>query len=371
MTATVGRRRHTFKDILHERTNFEFIARAWRWGLLSGTVVLVSLISLGVNGLNGGIDFTGGISRTVQVDGDAPPIEDVRDALRPVGQADAKITLLQDRAQGTESIVVQFDEVPAKERRQIDRALAEFGQVVSRTEVSATWGNTVTEKALIALAVFFALIASYLTFRFEWKMAVAAIVAVVHDIIVTAGVYSLTGFEVTPATVIAFLTILGFSLYDTVVVFDKIAENTPSVGTDRGDTYSRMVNRSMNEVLMRSLNTSFVALLPVGSLLVIGSVVFGAVTIQSFALALLVGLATGAYSSIFVATPLLAMMKEREPRYRGLRERSAAYLAREPAPAAATIGDPATEVSPPASAPRDPGAITPRPRQQRGRRRRR
>ncbi len=364
------RRRHTFGDIYHERTNFEFIARSWRWALLSGTLVLISLVSLGVNGLNRGIDFTGGIARTVQVDGDAPEVEDVRDALRPLGQADAKITLLEDRASGTESIVVQFDELPDAERREIDQELEKFGEIVSRTEVSATWGGTVTEKALIALAAFFALIAAYLTFRFEWKMAVAAITAVVHDIIVTAGVYSLTGFEVTPATVIAFLTILGFSLYDTVVVFDKVAENTPSVGAERGDYYSRMVNRSMNDVLMRSLNTSFVALLPVGSLLVVGSVLFGAATIQTFALALLVGLATGAYSSIFIATPILAILKEREPKYQGLRERALAQLARGEALPAAVPSD-AVDEAPAASPPRDPGGIAPRPRQQRGRRRRR
>jgi preprotein translocase subunit SecF len=162
------RRRHTLSDIFHERTNFEFIARSWRWALLSGTVLLISLVSLGVSGLNRGIDFTGGIARTVQVEGEAPEVEDVRDALRPLGQADAKITQLEDRSSGTESIVVQFDEVSEAKRRQIDRALSEFGEIVSRTEVSATWGGTVTEKALIALAAFFALIAAYLTFRFEW-----------------------------------------------------------------------------------------------------------------------------------------------------------------------------------------------------------
>jgi preprotein translocase subunit SecF len=200
-------------------------------------------------------------------------------------------------------------------------------------------------------------------------MAIAAIAAVVHDIIVTAGVYSLTGFEVAPATVIAFLTILGFSLYDTVVVFDKVAENTPSVGAERGDYYSRMVNRSMNEVLMRSLNTSFVALLPVVSLLVVGSVLFGAATIQTFALALLVGLATGAYSSIFIATPILAAIKEREPKYQGIRERALAQLARGEVPAPAGEAQAPGEAPAPAP-PRDPSGVAPRPRQQRRRRRR-
>ena len=369
------RRRHTLGDILHERTNFQFIQRAWRWGLLSGLMLFVSVASLGISGLNRSIDFTGGISRTVRVEGTAPPVEDVRDALRPLGQSGAKITLLADRTTGVESIVVQFDEVPPAERRAITAVLADFGQIVERTEVSATWGATVTEKALVALAVFFALIAAYLTFRFELKMAIAALAAVVHDIIITAGVYSVLGFEVAPSTVIAFLTILGFSLYDTVVVFDKVSENTPSVGAERGDTYSLMVNRSMNQVLMRSLNTSFVALLPVVSLIIVGTVLFGATTIQTFALALLVGLAIGAYSSIFVATPLLAKMKESEPRYRALRERSEGQRARgdvdvlaPPGGTSAVDQDAAPGAGKPA--PRPSGAVAPRPRQQRRKRRR-
>jgi preprotein translocase subunit SecF len=159
-------------------------------------------------------------------------------------------------------------------------------------------------------------------------MALAAIIAVVHDIIITVGVYAVTQFEVTPATVVAFLTILGFSLYDTVVVFDKVKDNQARLGTVRGDTYSLMVNRSLNQVLMRSINTSIVALLPVASLLFVGTYAFGGLALRDFALALFVGLLTGAYSSIFVATPILAWLKEREPKYRALRERAAADLAK-------------------------------------------
>ncbi len=196
------------------------------------------------------------------------------------------------------------------------------------SNVGPTWGDKVSSKALTALIVFFFVIAAYLTFRFEWRMALAAIVAVVHDIIITIGVYAVTGFEVTPATVVAFLTILGFSLYDTVVVFDKVKDNTARVGTVRGDTYSSMVNRSLNQVLMRSINTSIVALLPVASLLFVGTYAFGGLALRDFALALFVGLITGAYSSIFVATPVLAWLKEHQPRYRALRERAAADLAK-------------------------------------------
>jgi len=188
---------------------------------------------------------------------------------------------------------------------------------VSVSNVSSSWGRSITEKAIRALLVFFLLVSLYIAWRFEWKMAIAAIAAMAHDVAVSVGAYSLLGFEVTPATVIAFLTILGFSLYDTIVVFDKVKDNADRYAAQRV-SYADITNVSMNQVLMRSLNTSFAAVLPVLSLLVLGAGVFGAVALQEFALALFVGLLTGAYSSIFIATPLLTIMKEREPKYRPL-----------------------------------------------------
>ncbi|HEX7276817.1 MAG TPA: protein translocase subunit SecF, partial [Acidimicrobiales bacterium] len=179
----------------------------------------------------------------------------------------------------------------------------------------------VTNKARNALVVFFILISIYISLRFEWKMAVAALAAVVHDIFVTVGVYSLSGFEVTPATVVAFLTILGYSLYDTIVVFDKVEENSKGLSATGRMTYTDTVNLSMNQVLMRSLNTSLVAILPIVSILFIGAGVMGATTLKDFGLALLIGLLTGAYSSIFIAAPILALLKEREPRYTAVRQR--------------------------------------------------
>ncbi len=408
MTATETpprRQRHTFADLFHERTHYQFIERSWRWALLSGTFLLIAVVSLAINGLNLGIDFTGGLSYTVNVKGPAPTSNAVRDALRPVGESDAQISLQVNRATGVHSIVVQTPSVTAAKRTQIAAALARYGPEAGVVDVSPTWGSTVTTKASEALGLFFLLIAVYLTVRFEWRMALAAILAVIHDILVTVGVYAVTGFQVVPATVIAFLTILGFSLYDTVVVFDKVIENTPSVGSDGAETYSLMVNRSLNQVLMRSLNTSFVAVLPVASLVFVGSGVFGAASLKDFALALFVGLATGAYSSIFVATPILAWLKEREPRYRGIRERAQARGVRparvDPAPALVTAADtpadtpagdgadtgagtvapsesgPPTRTEPtgprpgPPSRPVSrPGGVAPRPRQQRRRKRR-
>ena len=222
---------------------------------------------------------------------------------------------------GDDSVRVQAEEISAApSSARSAAALAEYARdrrpEVSVTNVGPTWGDKVSDKALTALVVFFVVIALYLTFRFEWRMALAAIVAVVHDIIITVGVYAITGFEVTPATVVAFLTILGFSLYDTVVVFDKVKENEATLGTVRGDTYSVMVNRSLNQVLMRSLNTSVVAVLPVASLLFVGTFVLGGLTLAGLRARAVRRPDRGAYSSIFVATPILAWLKEREPKYR-------------------------------------------------------
>jgi preprotein translocase subunit SecF len=390
-------RRHTPADFYHERTNFDFTGRAWRWAILSGTAILIALIAIFSRGLNLGIDFEGGTSWQVPVRGKSASVTAVRDVIRPLGLSDAKVLVLTGDS-GT-SVRVQSLDIQPSEEDAVTDALAQYGGV-QRTDVSVntvgpTFGDQVRNNAVKALIVFFGLIAIYLSIRFEWKMAGAAIVAVVHDIVITVGVYAITGFEVTPATVVAFLTILGFSLYDTVVVFDKVKENVATIGTVRGDSYSKMVNRSMNQVLMRSISTSFVAVLPVASLLFVGSGLFGALALRDFALALFVGLLTGAYSSIFVATPLLAWWKEREPRYQALRERSAAQLARadasveapvgeperaeepepEPEPAPAAAGVPAARPQPRAPSPRttsgpQPSTRAPRPRQQRRRKRR-
>jgi preprotein translocase subunit SecF len=221
---------------------------------------------------------------------------------------------------------VQADSQEPDAQARVTEAMAELGgnvplEQVSVNDVGPSWGDEVTKKARNALVVFFVLITAYISLRFEWKMAMAAIAAVVHDIFVTVGVYSLSRFEVTPATVVAFLTILGYSLYDTIVVFDKVEENAKGLAAQRRMTYSDTVNLSMNQVLMRSLNTSLVAILPILSVLLVGAGLLGATTLKDFGLALLIGLITGAYSSIYIASPILAMLKEREPQYAGIRHR--------------------------------------------------
>jgi preprotein translocase SecF subunit len=296
-------------------------------------------------------------------------------------------------------VTLTVAKLPASPQERITQALAVYAHAtpgdVTLNTVGPTWGSEVSHKAVEALIVFFIVLALYLAVRFEAKMSVAAIVAVLHDIIFTVGVYALVGFSVTPATVTAFLTILGFSLYDTVVVFDKIGENTSSLAMMSRSTYGETANRSLNQVLMRSLSTSIVALLPVVSLLVIGSFILGAATLEEFALALFAGLFIGTYSSIFVAAPLLVWMKEREPQYRALKQRRARQGPSDapvaPAPALARVGatgaangsdgqgpeaiEAEAEVAPrrergvpgPPAVPRQP--VAPRPRQQRGRKR--
>jgi preprotein translocase subunit SecF len=385
-------RRHTLKDLYHEDTYYEFLDRKWRWALISGVLVLISVFGFVLrDGLNLGLDFTGGTSwQLTAAKGKTVATSDVRDLVEGVGIKDPKIVIL-----GSDGIRVESSQVSRAEEAKVTAALARYGGItvkaISVSEVGPSWGQKVSTQALLALGLFFVAIALYLTVRFELKMAAAAIAAVLHDIVITVGVYAVTGIEVTPATVIAFLTILGFSLYDTVVVFDKIKENTPQLTTVKGLTYTSMANRSLNQVLMRSLNTSFVALLPVTSLLVVGVGLEGALALREFGLALFIGLIIGAYSSIFVATPLLVWMKEREPRYRTLAERSTTRATRDAAAAMSTTFDDdeadreaaeaAGEVMPtpkpaaPSRAAPPPGAlapgpvIQPRPRQQRSRKR--
>jgi preprotein translocase subunit SecF len=213
---------------------------------------------------------------------------------------------------------VQVEDQPADVRTKLQEAFAKAAGVdpadVSVASVSATWGKEITRKAITALIVFLLIIAVYISLRFEWRMAVTAIAAMVHDVLVSVGIYSVFGFEVTPATVVAFLTVLGYSLYDSIVVFDRIRDNERRVAA-AGMTAGDLINVSTNQVLMRSINTTLSSALPVISLLLIGAGLFGQVTLREFAIALLVGMLTGAYSSIFVASPLLGWLKARSPTF--------------------------------------------------------
>jgi preprotein translocase subunit SecF len=296
------------------RRNIGFIA--------SGLLILVTIVSLFVQGLNLGMDFKGGVAFEVPVKGGIT-IDKARKVLEDnkVEAGSAKLQILT--SDSGQRIRIQTDELKSGVASTVQSALAKASKNnvndVSVAEVSSTWGRSVTTKAIKALFVFLLAVSLYIRFKFkQWNMATAAITAVIHDVALSVGVYSVFGLEVTPATVVAFLTILGFSLYDTIVVFDKVIDNMNRFKGSRV-SYGDIVNVSMNQVLMRSLNTSIAALLPVMSLLFLGSGVFGAVALREFALALLVGLATGAYSSIYIATPLLGILKERGAEYAPMR----------------------------------------------------
>jgi preprotein translocase subunit SecF len=298
-------------------TTINFYGRRNIGFIISGVVLLATVVSLFAQGLNLGIDFKGGIAYELPASG-ALTIDTARTILEEnkVEASGAKIQTLSSG--GDQRLRVQLGELDAKVETAVKEDLAAKAKVkveeVSVEKVSATWGRSITWNAVRALLIFLVLVSLFIAWRFESRMAAGAIAAVIHDVGVSVGVYSLLQLEVTPSTVVAFLTILGFSLYDTIVVFDKVHENTTRFSGSRV-SYGDVVNVSMNQVLMRSLNTSVAALLPVMSLLVLGSGVFGAVALQEFALALLVGMATGAYSSIYIATPILGILKERSAEY--------------------------------------------------------
>jgi preprotein translocase subunit SecF len=369
--------------LYHGETRYDFVGKRRIGFIISGVVILVSLVSLFTRGLNLGIDFEGGVAWEMPASNGVTTAT-VRDVLAADGidTADAKIQSLSGAGGDRIRIQVgaQSSDVQTKVRNDLAAKAGVQPDDVSVNSVSASWGSEITKKAVRALIFFFVAIALYISIRFEWRMAVGAIVAVLHDVLISVGIYSVFGFQVTPETVVAFLTILGFSLYDTIVVFDKVHENTKRYAGGR-TTYSEIVNLSMNQTLMRSLNTSLAAVLPVLSLLVVGSWILGAVALQDFAVALLVGLITGSYSSIFIATPMLAILKAREPKWRAVQQRAARSetgvpaaaapaMAGVPVPARATPGTVAPSASPSSVPPSaSTGGLThpPRPRKKKRR----
>ena len=295
---------------------YDFMSRRRRFYAISGAILIVSLAALLIRGLNLGIDFKGG--STYELPSNGHSISQVRTALSSVGVKDPVVEKI-----GQNRIRIETEIQTAAQTTATENALAKAVDTTpdntNPSTVGATWGSQITHKAVEGLLIFLVLVSLGLALRFEPKMALAALIALLHDMMITIGVYALVGFEVTPATVVAFLTILGFSLYDTVVVFDRVRETTAGLQSASKETYSTAANRALNQTLMRSINTSFIALLPVASLLFVGAGLLGAGTLKDLALAQLVGLAAGAYSSIFIATPLLAQLKERDPQMASLR----------------------------------------------------
>ena len=300
-------------------TSVNFIGRRRRWYMVSGLFILISIGALAVQGLHLGIEFKGGSSFTVTTQN--PSVTEARAAVEEAGVSSETIVQLI----GDNKVRVQTGSLEQVQNDAIQDSLAAKFSVSASTIdtqiIGPSWGKEITRKALYGLFGFLLVVMIYLAMALEPKMALAAIVAVIHDVFITVGIYALVGFDVTPATIIGFLTILGYSLYDTVVVFDKVRENTKSITASSTKTYSQAVNLAVNQTIVRSTNTSIVALLPVASILFVGAGLLGAGTLKDLSLALFIGLLVGTYSSIFIAPPILAQLREKEPAMQALAKR--------------------------------------------------
>lgn len=296
--------------------------KGWRIAfVISALLIVLGFVSLSTQGLVLGIDFKGGTAW--QFPANNTSVKDIRDALTAVGGGDATIQTLTSGS--TVSLRVEAGTKVNVDKAAVAMAKASNQSIdtinANRNEVGPSWGRDVSQKALRALIVFFIAVAIYISWQLEWRMAVGAILAVLHDLFISVAVYAIFQFEITPGTVIAFLTILGYSLYDTIVVYDKVRDNQSRLSPSGDMTYTDMMNLSLNQTFMRSINTTLSAVLPVIAILFVGSGLLGAVTLEEFGLALLVGLIAGAYSSVFIASPIVAWLKEKEPRNRQIRER--------------------------------------------------
>jgi preprotein translocase subunit SecF len=309
---------------------YEFVAKRKRWYLISGIALLISILALSINHLNMGIEFRGGVEFQAPTKVTATTVTDVRgavEALKLAGQDDISVTTIGETQVRVQTKPLGTDQV-TKVKQAISGVVGITPDEVAYSEIGASWGQQITTQALIALGVFLVLVMLLIWVYFrDFKMSIAAIVALIHDLVITIGVYALVGFTVTPATMIGVLTILGYSLYDTVVVFDKIRENTKDL-TNTRFTYSQAANTAVNQVLVRSLNTTIIGVLPVAALLFTGWFILGTGPLKDLGLALFVGMVAGAYSSIFIATPILTQMREADPDMVEHRERLSRRKAR-------------------------------------------
>ena len=333
-----------FRRVFGRTEYFDFIGKSRTFLYVS--LAILALVAIGgfLRGLNFSIEFTGGTGLTVTEATNDFTQEELEDAVAEAG-VEGSIVQLIDGGEGALVTTPAVGEIGGERQRAVVSAVAKVTGVdeeaIAVDAVGPRWGEQITRQSVRALLVFLVLVSLYLAIRFEWRMAAAAILTLLHDIVISIGIYAIVGFPVSPASVIAFLTILGYSLYDTVIVFDRVNEDTAKLSSVSTKTYGETANEALNEVLVRSLSTSFTSLLPVGSLLFVGAQLLGAETLKDLALALFVGMAVGTYSSVVVATPFLVWLKEKEPRWAELKERvdsrrRAAPAA--PAPVAAPAG---------------------------------
>ncbi len=304
-------------DLYNGKKSIDFVGRRWLWYSGSLLIILLCVGGLYFKGLNWGIEFTGGAEYKVTLPSSQVTqtmADDLREAVANTGIDNASSPVVTTT--GNEGILVQTEPLTSAESAQIKDVIQQTTGAttadLSQSEIGASWGKELAQRALLGLAVFLVLVVLFIWAYFrQWKMSAAALVALAHDVVITIGVYALSGFEVSPATVTGILTILGFSLYDTVVVFDKVRENTKDLRATH-TTYAEAANLAVNQTLVRSINTSIVALIPVGCILYVGAVQLGSGSMKDLALALFVGMAAGVYSSVFIATPLLAHLKSGE-----------------------------------------------------------
>jgi preprotein translocase subunit SecF len=330
---------------------FDIVGKRKTWYVAFGLLVVICLVSIVFRGFNLGIDFTGGTQVQFPASGTSAPA--TTETVGPVVEKAIGEPAESIQTAGTgasQSVLIRTNSLTPAQTVALKQALFDSfkprgtdgtpsQQVISDSAVSGSWGGQITQQAIIALAVFLVLVTLFLAFYFERAMAVAALVALIHDVVVTAGIYSIVGFEVTPSTVIGLLTILGFSLYDTVVVFDKVKENGRGLLGLTRRTYGEAANLALNQTLMRSINTSLIAVLPVIGLMIVGVGVLGVGTLADLALVQMVGIAAGALSSLMLATPLLVDLKMRDPRYQQQAKRVATRRARASAQATDADGD--------------------------------
>jgi preprotein translocase subunit SecF len=311
--------------------SYDFVGKRKIWYGISLLITVVAAVGLLVNGLRLGIEFSGGAVFTTPKT--SLSVTEVQNRIS--GDMGSHSPIVQKL--GTGSVRIQVSDVGAQQAQQIQGTVAkDLGlttEQVNEQIVGPSWGQEISDKALQGLIIFMVLVTVYLAIAFEWRKALAALIALIHDLTITIGVYAIVGFEVTPGTVIGLLTVLGYSLYDTVVVFDGLKETTKDITKQTRFTYSELANRSLNQTLVRSINTTVVALLPVAALLFVGGGLLGAGMLNDIALSLFVGLAAGAYSSIFIATPLVADLKERDPAMKALKKRVLAKRASDAAKA--------------------------------------
>jgi preprotein translocase subunit SecF len=320
-------------DLYEGRTSVDFVGRWKLWYTGSAFIVLVAIFGLTYTGLNLGIEFEGGTEYNVSLPSDQvnqDTADDLRQAVAGLGIKDAEQPVVT--TSGNEAVLVQTEELTRSESDRVTGMILETTGAqqgdISISEIGESWGRDILNRALLGLGVFLLVVILFIWAYFrEWKMSVAAIVALAHDVLITVGIYALSGFEVSPATVTGILTILGFSLYDTVVVFDKVRENTKNLRA-KHTTYAQAANLAVNQTLVRSINTSIVALLPVAAILYVGVFQLGSGSLKDLALALFVGMAAGAYSSIFIATPLLVQLKANEQDIQAAEKRAAIRRAR-------------------------------------------